>query len=198
MPSIRKHHPSLVAAISMPASDGPTSRATFTIDELIAMALPRSPRSSTISTMNACRPGMSNALTMPCMTLKHQNHGIVMWPESVSAASASDCTMASVCVHTSTFRRSSRSTQTPANGANRNVGICPAKLTVPSSSADPVSRYTSHAVATRVIHVPISEIVCPPKNSRKLRCRSARHVCDAPLNARFLPCASGPSAGAPH
>jgi hypothetical protein len=32
----------------------------------------------------------------------------------------------------------------------------------------------------RVIHVPMSEIVCPPKNSRKLRCRSARHACDMP------------------
>ncbi len=107
-----------------------------------------------------------------------------MWPESVSAASANDCTMASVCVHTSTCRRSSRSTQTPAKGAKRNVGICPAKLTVPSSSADPVSRYTSHDVAMRVIHVPMSEMVCPPKNSLKLRCRSARHACDAPLSAR--------------
>jgi hypothetical protein len=32
----------------------------------------------------------------------------------------------------------------------------------------------------RVIHVPMSEIVCPPKNSRKLRCRNARHACDMP------------------
>ena len=99
-----------------------------------------------------------------------------MWPESVSAASANDCTMASVCVHTSTCLRLSRSTQTPAKGAMRNVGICPAKLTVPSSSADFVSRYTSHAVAMRVIHVPMSEIVCPPKKSRKLRCRNARQA----------------------
>jgi hypothetical protein len=29
-----------------------------------------------------------------------------------------------------------------------------------------VSRYTSQLVATRVIHVPISETVCPAKNSR--------------------------------
>ena len=65
---------------------------------------------------------------------------MVMWWESVSAASASDCTMESVCVHTSTWRRLRRSTQTPAKGAKRKVGICPAKLTVPSSSAEPVSR----------------------------------------------------------
>src|ERR1700722_10146273 len=88
--------------------------------------------------------------------------------------------MDSVCVHTSTCLRSSLSTQTPAKGATRNVGIWPAKLTVPSSSAEPVSRYTSHDVAMRVIQVPISEMVWPPKKSLKLRCRSARQMCDAP------------------
>ena len=78
-----------------------------------------------------------------------------------------------------------------------NVGICPAKLTVPSSSAECVSRYTSHDVAMRVIHVPMSEIVCPPKNSRKLRCRNARHAKELPavsvrsvrLFVKLSPCA---------
>jgi len=65
MPSTRKHQPSLDTAITSPASEGPTSRATFTIDELIAIAFDRSLRSSTICTMNACRPGMSNALISP-------------------------------------------------------------------------------------------------------------------------------------
>ena len=36
------------------------------------------------------------------MLLSASTQGIVMRPESVSAARASDCTMASVCVHTST------------------------------------------------------------------------------------------------
>ena len=85
---MRKHQPSLVAAISMPASDGPISRATFTIDELMAMALPRSARSSTICTMKDCRPGMSKALMMPCITLRARIQWMVMWPENVSAASA--------------------------------------------------------------------------------------------------------------
>ncbi len=77
---------------------------------------------------------------MPCITLKASSRGMVIVCERVSAASASDCTMESVCVHTSTLRRSARSIQTPAKGAKRKVGIWPAKLTVPSSSADPVSR----------------------------------------------------------
>src|SRR6185437_11371782 len=33
----------------------------------------------------------------------------------------------------------------------------------------------------RVIQLPISEMVWPPKNSRKLRWRSARHVCETLL-----------------
>src|ERR1035438_3099402 len=36
----------------------------------------------------------------------------------------------------------------------------------------------------RVIHVPTSEMVWPPKKSRKLRWRSARQAWDEPLNAR--------------
>src|SRR6202035_5629497 len=38
-------------------------------------------------------------------------------------------------------------TQTPANGLNANEIICPAKLTMPSSSADSLSRQTSQLVA---------------------------------------------------
>ena len=90
MPSTRKHQPSLVTAINIPASDGPINRATLTMDELIAMALPRSARSPTISIMKAWRPGMSKALTTPCMTLRNRISPIVMCPENVSAASRSD------------------------------------------------------------------------------------------------------------
>jgi len=140
MPSTRKHQPSLETAISIPASDGPIRRATFTIDELMAMAFCRSRLSSTIITMKDWRPGISKAFTQPCITLSASSSGIVMWPESVSAASASDWNIDRLWVHTSTCCRSSRSTHTPAKGASRNVGICPAKLTVPSSSAEPVSR----------------------------------------------------------
>jgi hypothetical protein len=64
------------------------------------------------------------------------------------------------------------------------VGIWPAKLTVPNSSADPVNRYTSQEVAIRVIHVPMSEMLWPPKKSLKFLCRRARQVCDAPVIAR--------------
>ena len=112
----------------------------MTIDELIAMAFCRSRLSSTIITMKDWRPGMSKAFTQPCMMLMISRRGIVMWPESVNAARVSDWIIDRVCVHTSTWRRFSRSTHTPAKGASRKVGIWPAKLTVPSKSAEPVSR----------------------------------------------------------
>src|ERR1700693_2456856 len=88
--------------------------------------------------------------------------------------------MARIWVTTSTLRRSRRSIQTPANGANRKVGICPEKPTIPSKSAEPVKRYTSQLVARRVIHVPIRETVWPLKYRRKLRDRSARQACERP------------------
>ncbi len=48
---------------------GPSSRAALTIDELSAMALGRSSRSSTIWTTIDCRAGMSKALMRPWKTL---------------------------------------------------------------------------------------------------------------------------------
>ena len=69
--------------------------------------------------------------------------------------------MERICVITSVRCRSQRSTQTPATGARKNIGTCEQKLTVPSRTADPVSRYTSQLVASRVIQVPISEVGLP-------------------------------------
>jgi len=102
---------------------GPTRRAMFTIEELMAIALARSRLSSTICTMNDWRPGMSNALMMPCMTLRPRTHAMVMWPVSVRAARARDCTIESAWVQRSTWRRSRRSIHTPARGAKRKLGI---------------------------------------------------------------------------
>jgi len=49
-------------------------------------------------------------------------------------------------------------------------------------------------VATRVIQVPISEMLCPPTKSWKLRWRSARHECEAPLSMRHSSALAGSSA----
>jgi hypothetical protein len=81
-------------------------------------------------------------------------------------ASANDSIIANVCVITSTRRSRHRSTSTPANGASRNVGNCPANPTIPNQNGEPVTRYTSQLVATLVSQLPIIEISWPKKNRR--------------------------------
>ena len=65
---------------------------------------------------------------------------MVIVPVSVKAASSADWISASTWVSTSTRCRSQRSTSTPANGASRKVGICPAKLDHAEQQAESVSR----------------------------------------------------------
>ena len=138
----------------------------MTIDELRAIAFDKSFLFSIISIRNACRAGISNALTMPCTIFSATIHSTVMRPVSVRAASANDSTIDTVCVIASDRRRSMLSTMIPAKGPSRNAGICPANPTRPSRSAEPVSRYTSQLVAVVVIHEPASETIWPPKNRR--------------------------------
>jgi hypothetical protein len=92
----------------------------------------------------------------------------------------SDWIIAKICVTSKTCRRSSRSIQTPANGAKMKVGICPANPTTPSKKAERVSRYTSQLVARRVIQVPIREMHWPPKYKRKFRWRNDRQAREMP------------------
>jgi hypothetical protein len=123
-----------------PPIDGPSRRAALNIDELSAMALGRSARSSIISTTKACRPGMSKELIRPWKAASSSTSTTVMRPVSVSTASAADCAMARTCVTTRTRRRSQRSTSTPATGPSRKLGICDEKLTAPSRKAGCGSR----------------------------------------------------------
>jgi len=78
--------------------DGPTTRLAVTMDELSAMAFERCERSSTISTTNACRAGVSNALMIPCATWRIRMWVTVITPANVSAASATDCSIERNCV----------------------------------------------------------------------------------------------------
>jgi len=141
-------------------------RLAFTIDELRAIALGRSARSSTISTTKACRAGVSKALTTPWKALRRRIQVTSIVRVRARPASANDCSIERTWVTQRTRYRPQRSTQTPARGASRNVGIWPAKPTRPSTDADPVRRYTSQLVATRVIQVPTSDVPCPRKKSR--------------------------------
>ena len=142
---------------------GPISRAPLASDELRAMALPRSSRSSTICPTKICRRGASNALTRPWNTARARISPRVTTRARVRAARTSDWAAAAAWVHTSSRRRSIRSIQTPAKGARTKVGISPAKPTTPSSSEERVRRQTSQVVAIRVIQVPMIEMPWPAK-----------------------------------
>jgi hypothetical protein len=76
--------------MSAPAAAGPIRRAALTMDELSAIALGRSARSSTIWTTIDCRAGMSNALMSPWKMLSTSTCQTWMTPVSASAARRPD------------------------------------------------------------------------------------------------------------
>ena len=162
-------------ATRIPATEGPITRALLNIDEFSAMAFIKSSR-PTISTRNDCRAGTSNALTTPIIAAIAINSPTVIRLVKVKNDSMEARIIELTWVATMMLRRFIRSATNPPIGPSRNMGIWPANATVPSSSDDPVRRYTSHASAMLSIHVPTSEIICPPKKSRKLRCFSERTI----------------------
>ncbi len=109
---------------------------------------------------------MSNAFTTPSSEARTMICQVRTQPVKVRAASTAASTIEAACVAITIFRRSCRSAIAPVTGASRNTGICPQKPTVPRSTVDPVSWYTSQDCATDCIQVPINEIDCPAKNSR--------------------------------
>ena len=151
-------------ATRIPAMAGPTTRDALNIEEFRAMAFIRSLR-PTISTMKDWRAGISNAFTTPSSAASTKMCQIRTAPLSTNAASTKASSIAEVCVAITTRRRLYRSATIPATGENTNEGICEQNPIAPSRTELPVRRYTSHASAMFCIHVPISDISCPPKNS---------------------------------
>lgn len=91
---------------------------------------------------------------------------MLILPLKVSPASVKETSIEIVCVATRRGCRFQRSTKMPATGVSRNAGNCAANPTTPSRNAEPVSRYTSQLVVVVVIHAPVRETICPPKNNR--------------------------------
>ena len=113
---------------------------------------------------------MSTELTMPSIRLmatrNQASSAEVIRPENIMAASVPAWRMDSDWVRSSSRRRSQRSAKTPATGAKSRLGICPAKLTMPSIIIESVSRKTSHCMAMCCIQVPISDRPWPKKKRR--------------------------------
>ena len=149
----------------MPASVGPRMRAPVTIDELRAMALTMSSR-PTICVMNDWRAGMSKALATPRQQARTSTCPTRTVPVRVSVARTNASTIMVHWVASITRCRRTRSATRPPTGASRNTGIWPQNPTSPSSTVEPVSRYTSHDWATDCIQVPTSDTSCPEKKRR--------------------------------
>ena len=107
-----------------------------------------------MSSRNACRVGVSNALIVPRRSENASTCHTCTAPVQVRAASPSAWTEASAWTTISIRRRSTRSAQTPATGATNSIGNCSAAVARPSMNAEPVSRYTSQLVAIVCIQVP--------------------------------------------
>ena len=109
-------------------------------EELRAIAFARSPLFSTISTTNDCLTGMSNPAATPSKTLSTIICHTVTTSKNVSSARDSACSAANALAAIIIFRRSRRSDRTPAKGARRKAGKRLAKITVPRSVLEPVTR----------------------------------------------------------
>src|SRR2546427_11301522 len=103
--------------MSAPPMSGPTKRAPFIITELSAMALGRSLFPPTSSSRIDWRAGALNALTMPSTRFPAMKCQGLATPNATTRNIAAACAAAIQLVATSTPRRSSRSTKTPASGA---------------------------------------------------------------------------------
>ncbi len=149
--------PTPAAPINTPATAGPTIRAALNIDELSAIAVIRSSR-RTSSTMNAWRPGMSNALTMPNSTASSITCQVVTRPVQTSAARARASSIWSACVQTMSWRLSTRSTTTPAYSVNSSTPNERSAWFNPTANGELVMSSTSQPSATDCIQVPMSEM----------------------------------------
>ncbi len=173
--SMRKHHPNPTTPMRTPASAGPTTREPD-ITALFKLTALRVSLSGTISTTSDRRAGFSNAaVTPPTSAIRYtaMTDGLSL---NASVASATDCPIAITCTTRSNRRLSERSVTSPAHAPSTSTGPNCAPANSPSATPESVSFSTNNVWATTVSQLPIEETSWPPKNSRKLRMRSAANI----------------------
>ncbi len=130
----------------------------------------------TISTTNARRAGLSNAVMTPCTVARRRTLVTEALPVSTTNPNTSDWTIAPTWVANKIVRLSKRSAKAPPQKPSSSTGPNCAAASRPSNTPDPVSSRMRRVCATIVIQVPVWEIVWPMKNNRKLRTRNDRNV----------------------
>ena len=153
-----KQAASEVSASRRPATGGPMNRPVLNNMALSASALGRSAGLPTKRPIKDCRKGASKLLTSPSNSdMTTSNDGVTRF-FMVRKASRSACNASTDCTPISQRRLSCLSIHAPASGPMTSCGISAAKVVIPSNTADPVRRYTSHDMATCWIHDPRMEI----------------------------------------
>jgi hypothetical protein len=157
----RKQVPAPTPAIMRPAMAGPIIRAVLKSTELRLTAFRRC-SGPTISSMNDCRDGFSNALFRPSRAASTPISHSLAIPVTVSRPRISAWTPIALCSAIIRRRLSTRSATTPPYGASINTGIVCSATISPRSVLEWVRLRTSHDWPVICIQVPISEIAWPP------------------------------------
>jgi hypothetical protein len=158
----RKHGATPIAAITPPASAGPTIRAEWTIRLFRLTALTTRSR-PTISITNAWRAGLSTALTAPRTNTSASTIHASAAPELASAHSVSAGIAISACVTMSSRRLDTRSASSPPQAPATSIGTNCSAAVSPTTTLLFVRRSTSHISATICIQLPLSEMIWPMK-----------------------------------
>jgi hypothetical protein len=140
-------------ASSAPPSAGPTTREALmmTSYRLTADASRSVPTRSITYT---CRAVLSGAATVPVNAAMTNSIQARTTPAAMIAAVAAAKTSSRVCVAISSLRRSIRSTRAPEWGPSSRDGRNVHAVSSPRSTPLPVSRSSSHDVATAWVIVP--------------------------------------------
>jgi hypothetical protein len=152
-------------AMRIPAAAGPVMRAELPTALVSATALGSRSR-PTISSTNAWRAGSSTTVTNPSAIASAKT--IQTWTTPVRTMShiTTASTAASVCVTSSTRRRSNRSAIVPPHSPNNRTGRNRNANVAPTATPLPVSVDTSQASAMVCIHDPTCDTRSPVKYSR--------------------------------
>jgi len=144
------------AAMTTPASAGPTVRLACVMEEFSAIAQRRScgPARSPMKTGRLAISRVASTPSTLADTYSCHTSTASVW---TSTASATATSIATTCSQMSSLRRSHRSAHVPAWGARIRNGKNVNMPTVPSAAVEWVSFHTSHAWPADCIQVPSSE-----------------------------------------
>src|SRR5919112_4607654 len=138
----------------------------------------------TISETNERRSGLSKASRIPPAAASAYSPARGGRGMKARTARPTDWVISRLWVTSSSRRLSDRSATAPAQADSISIGPNWKPARIPTPSPLPVILSTSRVRATLVSQLPVLEISCPTKKSRKLRFRRARNVFLMPVPRR--------------